>query len=239
MKQDNDDTDREVISNDHCEHSVVSTLSSGIEEDNVDNQQEVRHIDHACCDEIIAITRDPQPKKRNRADTVIGCASLPNLRYPARAMAPPLLKPQKSTINISCESDIVPAQALPHPKAGRDHSVPQPMAGGDHNVLQNQMATFKVRKWFMEEMILTMTPWGMISNEKYSMVDEGWPLAIEAQNDQQALAGASVGTPSVCQFPCGPSLKITPQSRETVSVFSVFCSWMGLVMMLIPNNIHS
>ena len=57
-----------------------------------------------------------------------------------------------------------------------------------------------------------MTPWPIIYDEKYSMVEEDWKLLIEAQDCQRALAGASVGTPSVCQLPGGPSLKIDPQT---------------------------
>jgi len=127
-------------------------------------------------------------------------------------MTPPLLKRQKSTINILHESDIVPAQALPLPKAGGDHSVPQPKAGGDHNVPPHQMATFAVVKWFMEAIVFTETPWPIISIEKYSMVDKASQLAIEAQDRQRALAGAAVGASSVCQLPGGASLKINPQT---------------------------
>ena len=50
------------------------------------------------------------------------------------------------------------------------------------------------------------------------MVEEAWKLAIEAQDCQQALAGAPVSTPSVCQLPGGPSLKIEPQTQEAVSL---------------------
>ena len=50
------------------------------------------------------------------------------------------------------------------------------------------------------------------------MVQEAWILEIEAQDCQRALAGAPVGTPSGCQFPGGPSLKIDPQTREAVSL---------------------
>jgi hypothetical protein len=96
-------------------------------------------------------------------------------------MAPPLLKRQQSTINISCESDFV--QALPLPKAGGDHNVPQQQpGGGDHNVPQHQQATFQLAKRFMEEIVFTKTHWPIISDEKYSMVDEAWQLAIEAQD---------------------------------------------------------
>jgi len=59
---------------------------------------------------------------------------------------------------------------------------------------------------------VTKTPRPMISDQKYSMVDEAWQLAIEAQDQQRALAGAPVGVPSMCQLPGGPSLKINPQT---------------------------
>jgi len=153
-------------------------------------------------------------------------------------MAPPLLKCQKSTINILRESDIVPALALPLPKAGGDHSVPQPKASGDHNVPQNQNATFEVAKQFMEPIVFTKTPWPIISDKKYSMVDNAWQLAIEVQDRQLASAGAPVGTLSLYQLPGSPSLKIDPQTREAVSVYSVFCSSIGLVILLTPNNVH-
>jgi len=183
-------------------------------------------------------TRVPLPKKRNRADTVIARTSLPNERHPAGAMAPRLLKRQKSTINILRESDIEPAQALPLPMDVGDQSVPQPKAGGDHNVTQHQKATFVIVKRVTEAIVLTKTPCPIISDEKYSMVDEAWQLAIEGQDRQQALAVSPVGTPSVCQLPGGASLKIDPQTLEAVSVYSVLCSWFGLVMILIPNDIH-
>jgi hypothetical protein len=149
-------------------------------------------------------------------------------------MAPPLLKRQKSTINILLESDIVPTQALPLPNDGGDQNVPQPKADGDYNVPQHQKATFEVAKRFMEAIVLPKTPYQIISDEKNSMVDEAWQLAIEAPERQWALAGAPVGTPSVCQLPSGPSLKIDPPTRKAVSVFSVFCSSIGLVMILFP-----
>jgi len=62
------------------------------------------------------------------------------------------------------------------------------------------------------------------------MVDEAWKLASEAQDCQRALAGAPVGTPSVCQLPGGPSLNNDPQTREAVSVNSVFYFSIGLMM---------
>jgi len=64
---------------------------------------------------------------------------------------------------------------------------------------------------FMQAIALMTTRWPILSDDKYLMVEEAWKLAIEAQNCQQALGGTPVGTPSVCQLPGGPSLKIDPQ----------------------------
>jgi hypothetical protein len=136
--------------------------------------------------------------------------------------------------SLKTEPLLTLAQALPHPKAGGDHSVSQPKAGGDHNVSQHQKTTFEVAKRFMEQILFTKTPWPIISNEKYSMVDEACLLAIEAQDRQQALAVAPVDTPSACELPSGLSLKIDPQTGEAISVFSAFCSSIGLVMILFP-----
>jgi hypothetical protein len=127
-------------------------------------------------------------------------------------------------------SDVV--QALPLPEASGDQNISQPKAGGDHNISQHQKATFEVAKRFMEEMVFTKTPWPIISDEKYLMVDEACKLAIEAQDRQQALAGAPVGTPSVCQLPGGPSLKIDQQTRDAGSVYSVYHYSIGLMMIL-------
>jgi len=237
MTQNDNDTDREISENE-SEDLGDSTLSSDIEEDDLDSQQEVLHLDQACCDKSIRTTRVPPQKKRSHADTVIAHPSLPNLRHPAGAIAPPLLKRQKSAINISRESDIV--QALPFPMAGGDQNVRQQKPrGGDHNVPQHRKANFEVAKLFMEAIVFTKTPWPIMSDEKYLMVDEAWQLAIEAQHHQWALAGAPVGAPSVCQLPGCASLKIDPQTQEAVSVNFVLCSSIGLVMMLNPKNIHS
>jgi len=62
----------------------------------------------------------------------------------------------------------------------------------------------------MEAMVFTKTPWPILSDDMYSMVEEAWKLAIEAQDRQRALAGAPVGPPSVCEWPGGPSLKMDP-----------------------------
>jgi len=204
MKHDDDHTDWE-ISNDESKNLEESTSSSDIKEDDLDNRHVVLHLDQVRCDKTIRTTRVPLPKKRSHADTVIARTPLP-----VSAIAPPWLKRQKSAINISCESDVV--QALLLPKAGGEQNVPQPKAGGDHNVPQHQKATCEVAKLFMEAFIFTKTPSPIIFNEKYSMVDEAWKPAIEAQDRQRALAGALVGVPSVCQLPGGLSLKIDLQT---------------------------
>jgi len=136
-------------------------------------------------------------------------------------MAPPLLKRQKSALlNKSSESDHAPsARALVLPnKSSGDQNIPQPKASSDQNVPQHQEGTFEVAKRFMEAIVFTKTPWPILSDDKYSMVEEAWKLAIEAQDRQRALAGAPVGTPSVCQLPGGPSLIIDLQTREAVSL---------------------
>jgi hypothetical protein len=70
----------------------------------------------------------------------------------------------------------------------------------------------------MEAIIFTKTPLPILSNVKYSLVEDTWKLAIEAQHRQQSLGGSPVGTPSVCQLPGGPSSKIDPQTREALSL---------------------
>ena len=94
MKQHNDDPDRKISEN-KIEDPGESTLSSDIEADHLVNQQEVLDLDQACRDMTIRTARVPLPNKWICADTVIVCTSLPNLRHPARAIAPPLLKCQK------------------------------------------------------------------------------------------------------------------------------------------------
>jgi len=126
------------------------------------------------------MTRVPLPKNQNRADDDIPRTSLPNLWHPARAIAPPLLKHQKSTINVSRESDIV--QVLHIPKTGGDHNVLQTQVGGDHSVPKYKKVTIEVAKQHMEANVFTKTPWPVISDEKYSMVVKACQLAIEVQD---------------------------------------------------------
>jgi hypothetical protein len=139
-------------------------------------------------------------------------------------MAPPLLKCQKSALlNKLSESDGTPsAQAPPPPKSSEIQNPLQPKASADQNVPQHQKATFEIATWLMKAIVFPKTPWPVSSDDKYSMVEEACTLAIEAQDQQWALAGAPPGTPSVCQLPSGPSLKIDLQIREAVCFG--FCS---------------
>jgi len=216
----NDETDQELGDDDH-EDTRESTLSSNIEQDYFDHQQEVLHLGQAHREKSLRTTRVPPPKKRSHVDTVIARPPLPNSRNLPAAMAPPLLKCQKSyLLNRLSESDCTPsARALVLPnKSSSDHNIPQPKASSNQNVSQHQKATFEAAKRFMQAIVFTKTPWPILSNDKYSMVEEASKLAIEAHNRQWALAGTPVATPSVCQLPGGPSLKMDPQTREAVSL---------------------
>jgi len=213
MNQD-DETDQE-IGDDGSEDTGESTLSSDIEADDLDHQQEVLYLGQARRDKSLRTTRVPLPKTQSRGNTVIARPPLPNSRNLPAAMAPPLLKRQKSVLlNKFSESDRAPsgrALVLPKKSSG-DQNIPQPKASSDQNVPQHQKATFEVAKRFMEAIVFTKTPWPILSDDMYSMVEEAWKLAIGAQDPERALAGAPVGTPSVCQLSSGPSLKIDPQT---------------------------
>jgi len=224
LKNQDDESDQE-IGNDDREDTWKFTLSSDIEDDNLDYQQKVLDLGQVRQDKLLRTTRVPLPKKRSYADTVISRPLLPNSRNLPAPMTPPLLKLHKLfLLNKLSESDCAPsAQALVLPnKCSGDLNSPQPKASSDQNVPQHQKATFEVAKRFMEAILVRKTPWPITSDNKYSMVEEAWKLKSEAQDHQRALADAPVGTPSECQLPRGPSLKIDPQTREAVSL--EFCS---------------
>jgi len=61
------------------------------------------------------------------------------------------------------------------------------------------------------------TPWPILSDDKYSFIEESWKLAIEAQDWLQAVEAASVSRLSLCPFRSGPSLKFDLQMRDTVT----------------------
>jgi len=73
-----DDATNQEIGEDDSEDTGESTLSSDIEEDDLDHQPEVHNLGQACRDKSLRTTRVPLPKKRSRADTVIACPPLPN-----------------------------------------------------------------------------------------------------------------------------------------------------------------
>jgi hypothetical protein len=106
---------------------------------------------------------------------------------------------------------------LPNKSSGDQNSL-QPKASCNQNIPQHQKATFEVGKRFIEAIVFTKTPWPIVSDDKYSIVEEAWKLAIKAEDSQQALAGTPVGTPSVCQLPGGPSLTIDLQTQKAASL---------------------
>jgi len=209
------------IGDDETEDATESTLSSDIEEDDLEHRQEELWQGQACRDKSLRTTRVPLPMIRSHADNVIACPLLPNSRNPPATMAPQLLKCQTSTLlNKVSECDCAPsarALVLPHKSSGDQHAA-QPKASSDQNIPQYQKATFEVAKMFMEAIVFTKNLWPIISDEKYSMVEEAWKLAIEAQDHQWALAGSPVAAPSVCQLLGGPSFKIDPQTRKAGSL---------------------
>jgi len=215
-----DDITDQEISDDKSDYPGESTLLSDLEEEDLDHQQDFLLLGQALRDTSLQTTMVPLPKKRSHADTVTACTPLPNSPNPAGAIAPPLLKHQESTLlRKLSDSDHAPStQAQPLPKSSGDQNVPQPKSSADQNVPQHQKVTFQVAQWSRVEIVFTKTPWPMISDDKYSMVEETWKLTIEAQHHQWALAGAPGRTPSVCQLRCGPSLKIDPQPRDAVSL---------------------
>jgi hypothetical protein len=88
----------------------------------------------------------------------------------------------------------------------------------------------------MEAIVFTNTPWPILSDDKYFMVEEAWKLAILAQDRQRALAGTAPGTPSVYQLPSGPSRKIDPHTREAVSFgFSLMLFYQIYDIDYVPN----
>ena len=146
MKQD-DDTDPDICDGENqgeSEDTGECTLSSDIEQDDLDHEQEVLLLGQACRDKSLQTTRVPLPKQRSCANTVIARPLLPNSWKPPGSMAPPLLKRQKSALlNKSSESDRAPsAQALLQPMSSGDQNAPQPKASAYQNVPKHQKATF-------------------------------------------------------------------------------------------------
>jgi len=62
------------------------------------------------------------------------------------------------------------------------------------------MVIFEVANRFSESIVISKTPWPLILDKKYLMVDEVWKLANEAYNHQWLLADAPVDAPSLCHY---------------------------------------
>jgi len=215
-----DDNTGQQIGDDQSEYPVKSTSLCYINEDDLDHQQEVLVLGQACRHKSWWTTCVPQREIQSRANTFIAQHLLPNFWNPVGAMAQPLLKRQKSTLlnKLSKFDHGSSTQALLLPKFSGDRNAPQLKDSPDQHVPQHQKATFEDGKRFVKAIIFSNTTWPILSDNKYSMVGADWKLAIEAWNHQRALAGASIGTPSVCLFPCGLSHRIDPQTQEAVSL---------------------
>jgi hypothetical protein len=78
----------------------------------------------------------------------------------------------------------------------------------------------------MEAIVHTKSQKAILSIDKYSMFEDGWTLAIEAQDSQLVLTCAAVDSLSLSQLTGGPSLEIDLQTPEAVCLnlcFSLLC----------------
>jgi hypothetical protein len=73
-----DDKTDQAIGDVESENTRESTISSGIEDDDFDHQQDVIHLDQASQAKVLHTTTVPLPKNRSRADTVFAHSPLPN-----------------------------------------------------------------------------------------------------------------------------------------------------------------
>jgi hypothetical protein len=134
-------------------------------------------------------------------------------------MAPPLLNKQKSSLlEKSLESSRAPFTMVlgPPNMSSGDLIDPQPKASTNQNIPREHTATFLVVIWFTEAIVFTKYPSAIISDDTYSLVEEAWNLAIEAQDHHQALLRPHVGKLLVFQSPNGQSLKSDLQIQEVV-----------------------
>jgi len=180
----------------------------------------------SCChasvhqDKSLLTTNVPLPNTWHCADTVIELTLLSHSRNPAGAMAPPLLKWQKSTFlhKLSVSDHTLSTQALPLYKSSGDQecSTTQGQCRSESSAIPKGYfcGSEKVHGGNRKQ---EDSLFNFICNI-YLMVKKAWKLAIEGQNSQWALAGPGVGMPSVCQLPGGPSLTIDLQTPEGVSL---------------------
>jgi len=135
----------------------------------------------------------------------------------AVVMPPPLLKCQKSILlNRLWVSDYASAQENLLFKSIGDQNVAQPKASGDQLDHQQKGATSYVAQHLMGAIVLMKSHWPILSDGQYSIADEALIIAIEVHDCQWALAGAPVGTSSVCPLPGGPSLKIDLKTQQAI-----------------------
>lgn len=78
------------------------------------------------------------------------------------------------------------------------------------------MAMVVVEKMMMDAIVFMTTPWPIVSDDMYTMVQDSRNQAIDAQDHQWARASTSLGTQSVCPLPSVPYLKTVSQLQEAV-----------------------
>lgn len=171
LKRGDDNADHE-IQHDESENPSQFTWCTNIEETHFDHQREFLLVGQVCPNETVWTVWVPLQKSYRHTVTGIAPTPHPDSKYPARAMAPPLIKCQKWTLNTLHKSDLVPAQTLPLSKSSGNWNSPWPNADGVHNVPELCKATFEEATRFMEAIMFTQTLWRMISNEKWLMVHE-------------------------------------------------------------------
>jgi len=91
----NNDTGQDIEDDDgegECEDTGETTLSSDIQEDDLDHQQQVLLLCRARRDKSSRTRMVPLPEKRSRADPVMARLVIPNPRKPPGSMVPPLFK---------------------------------------------------------------------------------------------------------------------------------------------------
>ena len=145
MKQNDDNTDREISENE-SEDPGESTLSSDIKQDDF-GQPAGGPISRPG-----ALRYNNMNNKGSSTKGTEPCGHCHCHHFTCKSATfgwghrTTIAQVAKSTIDILCESDVVPAQAIPLLKAGGAQRVPQPEASRDHNVYQHQMVTVEVAK---------------------------------------------------------------------------------------------
>jgi len=195
--------DQQEINEGDSESTRLSTSLSVIVQDTLNHPQTVLLEGQACWNKSIWTSKVVLLKKWTCADTVLTHPPLPNSRDSAAAMAPQLLKHQKTTLlNTLCKFDHAPSvQVLPLPKSTGDQHAPHSKACWDQNVAQQQHNSCEVAKIFVQPIVFMKSPWTMLSGQKYSMVIEAGIQDIQARDCQLVLAGVPEGILSVRQLP--------------------------------------